>query len=82
LRCQGKLQVATSDSIGPAVNGAVFTVVTAFLRDDMGRCVAEVEAIAGSYTPMFFALAGVIGVLGLAALLAAPPRILVNPTTG
>jgi hypothetical protein len=43
---------------------------------------AECLAIAGCNTPIFFALANVIGVLGLAALLAAPPRILVNPTTG
>jgi hypothetical protein len=34
---------------------------------------AEGAAITGSYTPVFFALAGVVGVLGLAAFLTPAP---------
>jgi MFS family permease len=37
---------------------------------------AESRAAAGSYTPMFFVLAGVVGVLGLAAIITPTPRVL------
>ena len=39
---------------------------------------AESLSFAGSYSPMFYALSCVVGVLALAALLAPTPRILVN----